>query len=99
MQNNAQNTPDSVLSSLLEMQECGTISKEEFETVEAIIMKGKKDEIKKLFKDNGLEDKFKFLYCESDKRYKLRVPVSLREKYNLKSEYLFYLISSLEFLI
>ena len=87
MQNNAQNTPDSVLSSLLEMQECGTISKEEFETVEAIIMKGKKDEIKKLFKDNGLEDKFKFLYCESDKRYKLRVPVSLREKYNLKSEY------------
>lgn len=42
MQNNAKNTPDSVLSSLLEMQECGTISKEEFETVEAIIMKGKK---------------------------------------------------------
>ena len=33
MQNNAQNTPDSEQSSLLEMQECGTISKDEFETV------------------------------------------------------------------
>ena len=87
MQNNEQNTPNSVLSSLKGMLECGTISQEEFETAEAIIMKGKREEIKKLFKDNGVEDKFKFIYCESDKRYKLRIPVALRSKYELKPEY------------
>lgn len=82
-----ENNSNSMLSPFKGMLDCDTISPEEFEIVESILMKGKREEIKKIFKDNGFEDKFKFLYCESDKRYKLRIPASLRNKYNLKPEY------------
>ena len=65
----------------------GIISIEEFETVLNIQMKGKREELRRLFRDNGLEDKFKFTYCKSDGRYKIRIPVALRDKYELKAEY------------
>ncbi len=81
------NIKDAADTSFKRMFACGIISQEEFETVQAIQMKGKREEIKKLFKDNGLEDKFKFTYCKSDDRYKLRIPAALKSKYDLKAEY------------
>lgn len=75
---------DTVGFSFKRMLDCGILSQEEFETVQAIQMKGKREEIKKLFRDNGLEDKFKFTYCKSDDRYKLRIPTALRSKYDLR---------------
>ena len=75
------------LTSFRGMLDYGIITPEEFEIVLKIQMKGKRTEIRKLFKDNGFEDKFKLLYCKSDGRYKLRIPVAMRSKYELKTEY------------
>lgn len=78
---------DTALRAFEGMLDCGTISYEEFEIVRTIQMKGKREEIRRLFKNNGYEAQFKFMYCKSDERYKLRIPAALRTKYDLKAEY------------
>ncbi len=51
-----------------------------------IIMKTKRKEIEKIFKDNGHADKFRFDSC-ADGRKNLRIPVSMRKEYGLKPQY------------
>ena len=79
----------SELSSFEEMMDCGIISSEEFEIVQSIQMKGRKEEIKQLFKKHGCLDLYKFITCPSDGRLKLRIPAILRREYNLRQDYKF----------
>ena len=79
----------SELSSFEEMMDCGIISNEEFEIVQSIQMKGRKEEIKQLFKKHGCLDLYKFITCPSDGRLKLRIPAILRREYNLRQDYKF----------
>ncbi len=66
----------------------GIISSEELEIIKNIEMKGKKGELKKLFRKFGCEEQFKFTPCPSDGRLKLRIPVALREEYpTLRKDY------------
>ena len=56
-------------------------------TVQNIIMNGRKKEQKKIFTEAGCPELLKFMYCPSDGRYKLRIPVSIKNKYDLKPTY------------
>ncbi|MBO4336440.1 MAG: hypothetical protein J5842_00005, partial [Lachnospiraceae bacterium] len=80
-------TENSIISSFNLLLDCGTIEPEDMKTVQNIIMNGRKKELEKIFKEAGCPELLKFTYCPSDERYKLRIPVSIKNKYDLKPAY------------